>query len=91
MKRPKKVEGVVTFQEELHSLDSIHDLVMEELVTAKIPEDQGKEKEQPLSVLYQILPKTMVELAKINAHGQERRHREYMESIKDFGKLMIFE
>lgn len=93
MKKPKKqIEGVVNFQEELNSLDAIHDLVMEELVTSKTngsAEDQGKEKQESLSVLYQILPKTMVELAKINAHAQERRHREYMDYIKEFGKMVI--
>lgn len=92
MKKPKKqIEGVVNFQEELNSLDAIHDLVMDELMNSKTSEstdDKGKEKQESLSVLYQILPKTMVELAKINAHAQERRHREYMDSIKEFGKLI---
>ncbi|XP_025412023.1 uncharacterized protein LOC112684625 isoform X2 [Sipha flava] len=85
MKKPKKqIEGVVNFQEELNSLDAIHDLVIDELMNSKTESIEDKEKQESLSVLYQILPKTMVELAKINAHAQERRHREYMDSIKEF-------
>jgi hypothetical protein len=90
MKKPKKqIEGVVNFQEELNSLDAIHDLVIDELMNSKTESIEDKEKQESLSVLYQILPKTMVELAKINAHAQERRHREYMDSIKEFGKLIV--
>lgn len=90
MKRTKKqLEGLVNFQDELDSIDSIHEVIMEELETVKTTElDINRDAPNPEALLSQVLPKTLIEIAKINAHAQERRHREYMELIKGFGKII---
>lgn len=91
MKKPKKQgeETTGTFQDELDSIDSIHEVIMEDLETARINEiDVNQDLTNPESLLSLVLPKTMIELAKINAHAQERRHREYMELVKGFGKII---
>lgn len=75
-----------SFQSEIETLDSLHEDIMNDFDSARLNELEihGEEITGPDSLMYQILPKTIIEVAKIKAHAQERRHREYIECVKTF-------
>ncbi|XP_050520648.1 uncharacterized protein LOC126894046 [Daktulosphaira vitifoliae] len=74
-------------QNEMEAMDSIFHVVMEDMEAARINEiengGQGSCSSE-IEVLAKILPKTLIELAKVNARAQERRHREHMDFLRGF-------
>jgi len=82
----KTQEVLFSFKDEIDTLDSLHEIIMKELAAAKKCEleIQGQEKTGADLIMNQILPKTLIELAKVKALAQERRHREYMDCVKSF-------
>lgn len=79
-----------SFQSEIDTLNSLHEDIMNDFDSARLNELEihGEEITGPDSLMYQILPRTIIEVAKIKAHAQERRHREYIECVNKFGKII---
>ncbi|XP_050441748.1 uncharacterized protein LOC126846416 isoform X2 [Adelges cooleyi] len=74
-------------QNEMEAMDTIFNVVMEDVEAARINEIETRGQEtnsSELEVLAHILPKTLIELAKVNARAQERRHREHMDFLRGF-------
>jgi len=91
-KKPKKAkEGLFSYHDEIGALNSLYEVIMNDLNEARTKELEihGNEITGSDSIINQVLPRTLIELAKIKAQSQERRHSEYMKFIKSFGKISI--
>lgn len=86
------LEGeMINFQDEIKAFDSLGDVIMEDMEGSKICklEVQGREITNPETAIVQMLSKSLIEIAKINAYALERKHREHMDYIKVLGKIIF--
>lgn len=84
----ENVARSIKIKTEIEEIDSIHQVIMGDLENARNEKPDGSDQiHSNLDILAQILPKTLIELAKVNARTQERRHSEYMDFLKKFGNI----